>query len=72
MRVAISGYHNGQMVYPCVAVSEAGRGRVRVRLHWHDLSDKTNTEDEVFVGNITEAEKWLEQQGVHLDAQGIY
>ena len=72
LKCAISGYHDGQIVQPVVAVTVAGRGHVEVTLYWHDSSDGEHLHPALFRGPRADAERWLMDQGVHLDAQGIY
>ena len=74
LRIALSGYHNGQTVIPFVtAYAFCGHRRTTVRLRWHDISDQSTGEAVTFVGRDTfECEDWLAKQGVHLDGQGIY
>jgi hypothetical protein len=68
-RVAISRYHEGQMVYPCVTAQQTRDG-VQVDLTWSGPA--MDGKPDIFVGSVSDCEKWLEAQGVHLDAQGIY
>ena len=72
LKCAISNYHNGQIVYPVVTVAAAGRGHVTVDLYWYDSSDQTHLRPGSFRGPRADAERWLMDQGVRLDAQGIY
>ena len=72
LKCAISGYHDGQIVYPVVSVTAAGRGRVEVQLYWYDSSDGQHLHPGSFHGPRPLAEHWLMDQGVRLDAQGIY
>lgn len=72
LNVAISNFHNGQIVYPVVTAVRAGRDRVTVNLHWHDQSDGENMRPVNFTGKTLDAERFLMSEGVHLDAQGIY
>ncbi len=76
-KVAISNYHAGQICYPVVEAYRRGSKRVAVTLVWIDQScAKTDAEREFnraeFTGETFAAERWLREQGVHLDAQGIY
>ena len=72
LKVAISNFHAGQIVYPVASVKAAGRDKVTVDLHWFDQSDRTKLRPASFTGATRDAETWLLAQGVHLDAQGIY
>ncbi len=78
LRVAISGFHNGQIVTPVVRVWSRGNNSVNVELYWDDASQtreqRARTADEPlrFRGSSTKAEYWLREQGVHLDGQGIH
>ena len=72
MRVAISRFHEGQMVRPSVQARRAGRGKVAVSLSWYDSTDRTYGNADSFTGDVCSAEDWLTSKGVHLDAQGIY
>jgi hypothetical protein len=71
MRVAISGYHDGQTVQPVVYIT-GNQHSCHVDLYWFDYGDRTRSETTSFTGTRLEAERWLTKQGVHLDAQGIY
>lgn len=70
--VALSQYHDGQIVTPAVLARRAGRGRARVVLSWWDASDRAYYGAECVEDTIASAERWLERRGVRLDAQGIY
>lgn len=71
VRVALSNYHNGQIVQPKVTAKLAGLHRVTVTLSWFDHSDRTESNPKNFTGTVADAEKWLQSEGVRLDAQGI-
>jgi len=71
IRVALSGFHNGQAVEPKVKAKAAGTGRVEVELSWFDHSDRSESKPETFRGTVADAERWLRAKGVHLGAQGI-
>jgi len=66
----VSGYHDGQSVRPVIEVDRfagrpgAGKPTHRVRLHWHDASDKSNRPAGTYTGTRDECEKWLKIQGV--------
>ncbi len=69
-KIALSQYHDGQMVRPFVRVYEGRQnphGNCFVELEWTG-SDSIAT----FRGSRRSCEDWLKRQGVHLDAQGIY
>lgn len=72
LKVAISNFHAGQIVYPVASVKAAGRDKVTVDIHWFDQSDRTMLRPATFTGRTQDAEKWVLSQGVRLDAQGIY
>ena len=72
LNVAISQYHAGQIVIPVIHATLAGRGTANVKLYWLDQSDGEHLRPATFRGSIRDAEDWLENQGVVLDAQDIY
>lgn len=75
LRVAISNWHNGQIVVPVVSakrVRGSQYGTVEVALYWLDRSDNEHLRPASFAGKTADAEKFLQSQGVHLDAQGIH
>jgi hypothetical protein len=75
MRVAISNHHAGQICYPVVAAVSRGHYDVHVVLTWIDQSQPKGSREygrDEFTGPIPAAEKWLREQGVRLDAQGIH
>ena len=75
--VAISNIHNGQICYPTVQAARIGGNRVHVTLVWIDQSQPHGSAGREygqaeFSGTVSDAERWLMGEGVHLDAQGIY
>lgn len=71
VQVAISRFHAGDPVTPRVSCQAAGREQVKLSLVWHDASDNSVTAPVTFKGSVQDAEKFLQAQGVRLDAQGI-
>ena len=77
LKVALSNCHNGQICYPVVDATAAGRNRVVVTLPWVDQSIAPGYagpeyKQSEFAGTSSAAESWLAEQGIVLDAEGIH
>lgn len=76
LQVAISRFHQGQIVTPTVTATVKGVGRkqaIHVDLYWLDRSDNTRIKPaSCDCHTADEAERFLMAQGVHLDAQGVH